>query len=96
ARLATAPHDAADHKSRLQELTAQRYSVAPRYLVDTTGPDHARTFFVTATIDGRPLGRGEGRSKKQAEQAAARAAVQALLDDDEPITEDTLRETHHG
>ena len=97
ARLATAQQDAADHKSRLQELTAQRFNQAPRYLVDTTGPDHARTFYVTATIDGRPLGHGEGRSKKQAEQAAARAAVLALAEGaDHPTTEDTLRETHHG
>ena len=42
-------------------------------------------------------GHGEGRSKKQAEQAAARAAVLALAEGgDHPTTEDTLRETHHG
>jgi ribonuclease-3 len=91
-KLATAQTDGADHKSRLQELAAHLFSTPPRYEVEATGPDHARTFFVTATIDGVAYGRGEGRSKKQAEQAAARTAVDALVDDQpEP-----LRETHHG
>ena len=92
-RLATAQADGADHKSRLQELSARLFSAAPRYEVDATGPDHARTFFVTATIAGVAYGSGQGRSKKQAEQAAARAAVEALADHDQP---DKLRETHHG
>ncbi len=92
-RLATAQTDGADHKSRLQELSAQLFGLPPRYLVEATGPDHARTFFVTATIAEVAYGHGEGRSKKQAEQAAARAAVTALADHPQPTT---LRETHHG
>ncbi len=94
-RLATAQTDGADHKSRLQELSAQRFGLPPRYLVETTGPDHARTFYVTVTIADEPYGHGEGRSKKQAEQAAARAAVEALADHSQPHPP-TLRETHHG
>ncbi|MET0727401.1 MAG: ribonuclease III [Acidimicrobiales bacterium] len=78
ARLATAQADSADHKSRLQELAAHLYSSAPRYEVEATGPDHARTFYVTVTIDGEAHGSGVGRSKKQAEQLAARDAVTAL------------------
>ncbi len=92
ARLATAQSDGADHKSRLQELTAALFGLPPRYEVEATGPDHARTFYVTATVDGTAYGTGEGRSKKQAEQAAARAAVGALVD----RQPDTLREIHHG
>ncbi|MGK2949020.1 MAG: ribonuclease III [Acidimicrobiales bacterium] len=92
ARLASAQTDGADHKSRLQELSAQLFALPPRYLVEATGPDHARTFYVTATIAEQAYGHGEGRSKKQAEQAAARAAVEALADHPQP----TLRETHHG
>jgi ribonuclease III len=93
-RLATAQTDGADHKSRLQELAAHRFGAPPRYSVVTTGPDHARTFFVTVTIADVPYGHGEGRSKKQAEQAAARAAYDALADTiDHP---EPLRETHHG
>ena len=94
-RLATAQTDGADHKSRLQELSALRFSLQPRYLVETTGPDHARTFYVTVTIADEPYGHGEGRSKKQAEQAAARAAVEALAEYPQPQPT-TLRETHHG
>lgn len=92
ARLATAKTDRADHKSRLQELSAQLFSTPPRYEVESTGPDHARMFFVTATIASVVYGRGEGRSKKQAEQSAARAAVEALVDH-QP---ESPRETHHG
>ena len=95
-RLATAQQDGADHKSRLQELVAQRSGGAPRYLVEATGPDHARTFYVTVVVDGAPLGKGQGRSKKQAEQAAARTAVLALGDGAHHPSDHTLRETHHG
>ena len=72
--------DGADHKSRLQELAAHRFGAPPRYAVEATGPDHARTFFVSVSIADATYGRGEGRSKKQAEQAAARAACDALAD----------------
>jgi ribonuclease III len=78
-RLATAPLDGADHKSRLQELAAHRFGAAPRYAVEASGPDHARTFAVTVSIAETTYGRGEGRSKKQAEQAAARAACDVLV-----------------
>jgi len=97
ARLATAQTDGADHKSRLQELAAHRFGAAPRYLVEGSGPDHARTFHVTVTIDGEPHGQGVGRSKKQAEQAAARSAVLALGATAETTDiDDTLREIDHG
>jgi ribonuclease-3 len=74
-----------DHKSRLQELVAQRRSSVPDYAADATGPDHSRTFTVTVNIDGEPLGEGVGRSKKQAEQRAAQAALVALDRDLPPI-----------
>jgi ribonuclease-3 len=104
-RLASARLDGADHKSRLQELAAHRFAAAPRYEVEATGPDHARTFYVTVTIDGEAHGTGVGRSKKQAEQAAARDAVDSLgppegADDADPADsddeDDDLREIHHG
>ena len=81
-----------DYKTRLQELSAHLFGLPPRYEVEATGPDHARTFFVTAMVDGVAYGKGEGRSKKQAEQVAARHAVEALVE----RTPDELRETHHG
>ncbi len=67
-----------DYKTRLQELAAQRFDRLPRYQVRDEGPDHAKRFFATVVLDGEPYGKGEGGSKKQAEQAAARAAWETL------------------
>ena len=63
-----------DFKTRLQELAAQNFNRLPRYQVRDEGPDHAKRFFAVVLLDGQPYGEGEGGSKKQAEQAAARAA----------------------
>jgi len=67
-----------DYKTRLQELAAQRLDTLPRYEVNEEGPDHAKRFFATVFIDEEACGTGEGRSKKQAEQAAAQKAWRAL------------------
>ena len=67
-----------DFKTRLQELAARSFDELPRYEVADEGPDHAKRFFATVTVAGEVRGRGEGRSKKQAEQAAARLAWQEL------------------
>ena len=66
-----------DFKGRLQELAA-RFDDVPRYEVDDEGPDHDKRFFASVYVGGRPHGSGEGRSKKQAEQAAARMAWESL------------------
>ncbi|HSH62200.1 MAG TPA: ribonuclease III [Acidimicrobiales bacterium] len=67
-----------DYKTRLQELAARAYDQLPRYEVSSEGPDHARSFLATVHVGGSAVGRGEGRSKKRAEQAAARAAWEEL------------------
>jgi len=67
-----------DYKTRLQELAAREFDQLPRYEVLDDGPDHAKRFYATAYVAGEVRGRGEGRSKKQAEQGAARMAWQAL------------------
>jgi ribonuclease-3 len=67
-----------DYKTRLQELAAQLTLGRPRYLVRDEGPDHAKRFFATVTLDGKPSGTGEGNSKKEAEQAAAWSAYSDL------------------
>jgi ribonuclease-3 len=67
-----------DYKTRLQELSAHRFEHLPRYEVHDDGPDHAKRFYATVSVGGAVHGRGEGRSKKQAEQEAARVAWQAL------------------
>src|SRR5690606_21977204 len=69
-----------DHKSRLQELVASRSMDPPTYEVRAEGPDHAKTFFARVTVGGTERGSGTGRSKKQAEQDAASAALVALGD----------------
>ena len=47
-------------------------------VVSEEGPPHERTFEVVAVVDGEPLAHGVGRSKKEAEQAAAEAALEAF------------------
>jgi ribonuclease-3 len=70
-----------DHKTSLQELATRLFDAAPVYTVREEGPDHSKEFFATVTIAGRAWGRGEGRSKKQAEQAAAEMARDALIEE---------------
>jgi ribonuclease-3 len=67
-----------DHKSRLQEKSVGLGLGVPRYEVEGFGPDHARRYLATVYVAGQRLGRGEGRSKKDAEQVAARVACGAL------------------
>lgn len=66
-----------DYKTRLQELVA-REGKRPVYRVKGAGPDHARRFMAVVSVNGTDYGSGEGRSKKQAEQAAAEVALEAL------------------
>jgi ribonuclease-3 len=67
-----------DFKTRLQEISAQRWAKLPVYSVDAFGPDHAKRFEARVMLNGKVAGTGRGRSKKQAEQAAARAAWENL------------------
>ena len=60
----------------------------PVYRLRDEGPDHAKRFFAEAVVDGRVWGNGEGRSKKQAEQAAAREAFDHLVATVEEVTVD--------
>ena len=76
--------DHLDHKTMLQEISARMYDTAPVYLISDSGPDHAKHFVATAIVAGRSLGRGEGRSKKVAEQMAAERACAVLRDETEP------------
>ena len=68
-----------DYKTRLQELAARTGWNRPRYEVRGEGPDHSKRFFATVFVDDKPVGNGDGRSKKQAEQAAARMAHRELV-----------------
>lgn len=67
-----------DAKSALQELLAQRKARVSYVVVGESGPAHERTFEVEAIVDAEPVGRGEGRSKKEAEKLAAEQALERL------------------
>lgn len=69
----------ADSKSQLQHVAQTRWHEIPQYrLVSSEGPDHAKLFTVEVWAGQRVLGRGQGRSKKQAELNAARQALETL------------------
>ena len=72
-------HARLDYKSRLQERAQALWQTAPVYeVVAEEGPDHDKRFEVALSLAGRPYGRAIGRSKKEAEQGAAAAALDAI------------------
>ena len=69
--------DFRDFKSELQEYTQNKWVCTPKYkVVNELGPDHAKEFEVTVTIKSQVKGQGSGSSKKEAEQAAAKMAME--------------------
>lgn len=77
---AAAGEGSKDYKTRLQEAATRRWGQLPVYEVRAFGPDHAKRFEATVYLDNSSAGLGTGRSKKQAEQAAARVAWEALAE----------------
>lgn len=67
-----------DFKTTLQERAVKRAGKLPEYRLSSAGPDHAKEFQAEVYLDGMLLGKGGGRSKKEAEQAAAKVALEAL------------------
>ena len=67
-----------DWKTALQELCAEIKAPMPVYTAQATGPEHDQTFYAQATVNDLELGKGQGTSKKQAEQQAAHEAVELL------------------
>ena len=67
-----------DHKTDLQELLARTSRQVVYTEISVEGPPHERRFTCAAVIDGEELGRGEGQTKKAAEQEAAREALAKL------------------
>jgi ribonuclease III len=75
-----------DFKTTLQEYAQKWLKISPEYqLVQETGPAHARVFEVEVWVAGTFLGRGQGRSKKQASQKAAQQALLSLQQQAEAI-----------
>jgi len=69
-----------DFKSALQERLARRGELVSYEVTEEDGPPHDRVFTVEAMVAGVEVGRGQGRSKKDAEQEAARIALEAMGD----------------
>lgn len=70
---------AANYKALLQELTQTEYKCLPKYqVVEATGPDHNRLFYVSVVVGEMAVAIGSGKSKKMAEFEAARLAYTKL------------------
>jgi ribonuclease-3 len=68
-----------NHKSLLQQRAQRDYGVTPTYeVLEEAGPDHSKSFFVSAQIGGRRYAPAWGRNKKEAEQRAASNALGEL------------------
>ncbi len=82
APLMTSPFTGAgarDYKTEFQELAQAERGTTPSYVLkEAFGPDHDRTFVVQVLVGEECLGEGVGRSKKEAEQAAAKAGIAQL------------------
>jgi ribonuclease-3 len=76
--IALALDSPADFKSALQERLARRGALVTYRVTAEDGPPHERIFEVAAVVGGEEVARGSGRSKKDAEQAAAEAALEAM------------------
>jgi ribonuclease-3 len=72
-----------DHKSVLQERLAQRSEIVEYRIDSEEGPPHDRSFVAVAEVAGKEIGRGEGKTKKAAEQEAADRALDRLDDDEQ-------------
>ena len=68
-----------DYKTALQELVQKESGQELSYhLVGESGPDHDKRFAIQVTLNGKVIGHGEGRSKKEGEQMAAQEAIKNL------------------
>ena len=69
-----------DYKTKLQEKIQSDFQTLPKYItVKETGPDHNKKFEVAVYVKNKLFGKGIGSSKKQAEQAAAKSALNKLF-----------------
>ena len=68
-----------DYKTALQELVQrQADQVLTYHMTGEAGPDHDKTFQAEVQLNGSAVGTGSGHSKKEAEQAAAKAALETM------------------
>lgn len=68
-----------DYKTQLQELLQKKTKSKIEYkIVSEEGPDHNKTFYTEVVVKNRVLGKGFGKSKKEAEQSAAKVALEGM------------------
>ena len=70
-------HRSVDYKTQLQELVQSKSGQQIAYeMIAESGPDHNKRFTFRVTVNGKSVGEGSGRTKKEAEQEAARMALE--------------------
>ena len=68
-----------NYKSQLLEFAqAQKMDIPVYHIISEEGPHHDKTFTAEVIVDGKLLGEGKGKSKKEAEQSAAKEALQLI------------------
>lgn len=68
-----------DSKSTLQEKVQAKKLPAPKYkVISEEGPDHSKKFVIEAIVNEKPIARGIGKNKSEAEQSAAMSALEKL------------------
>ncbi|OGS21864.1 MAG: ribonuclease III [Elusimicrobia bacterium RIFOXYA2_FULL_39_19] len=69
-----------DYKSKLQEMIQAKHKILPIYaVVDESGPEHEKSFVIEVSVKNKVLGKGRGKTKKEAEQQSAKQALDSLL-----------------
>lgn len=72
-------HHVTDYKTDLQERVQRKPGQTLEYtLISESGPDHKKTFTMSVLLNGQEIGQGSGRTKKEAEQAAAKCALERI------------------
>ncbi len=72
-----------DYKTALQEITQAKFASIPEYKIEGSyGPDHKKEFEISIWIDGKHYGTAKGKSKKLAQQAVAKIAINILKKED--------------
>lgn len=72
-------HHVSDYKTDLQERVQRKQGQTLEYtLLSESGPDHNKTFTMNVLLNGKEIGQGSGRTKKEAEQAAAKCALERM------------------
>lgn len=68
-----------DNKSFLQEVAQAEFKATPLYtLISESGPDHDKEFIMEVSIAGKPIARGNGKSKQAAQEDSAKHAIELL------------------